>query len=75
MTPEGDRKAFYESTQWNIKKNQETINQLREETRVLQLQLTDLLQVRLKRFRGVGGGGRQHPQGMLSRRRWPEFIV
>ncbi|KAM9731098.1 outer dynein arm-docking complex subunit 3 [Dama dama] len=41
---EGDRKAFYESTQWNIKKNQETINQLREETRVLQLQLTDLLQ-------------------------------
>ncbi|XP_065773907.1 outer dynein arm-docking complex subunit 3 isoform X3 [Muntiacus reevesi] len=43
---EGDRKAFYESTQWNIKKNQETINQLREETRVLQLQLTDLLQVR-----------------------------
>nr|XP_019600496.1 PREDICTED: coiled-coil domain-containing protein 151 isoform X1 [Rhinolophus sinicus] len=41
---EGDRKAFYENTQWNIKKNQETINQLREETRVLQLQLTDLLQ-------------------------------
>uniref|UniRef100_A0A8B9XKA8 Outer dynein arm docking complex subunit 3 n=1 Tax=Bos mutus grunniens TaxID=30521 RepID=A0A8B9XKA8_BOSMU len=32
------------STQWNIKKNQETINQLREETRVLQLQLTALLQ-------------------------------
>ncbi|XP_054418010.1 outer dynein arm-docking complex subunit 3 [Pteronotus mesoamericanus] len=41
---EGDRKTFYESTQWNIKKNQETINQLQEETRVLQLQLTDLLQ-------------------------------
>nr|KAF6400601.1 coiled-coil domain containing 151 [Rousettus aegyptiacus] len=41
---EGDRKAFYESSQWNIKKNQETINQLREQTRVLQLQLTDLLQ-------------------------------
>uniref|UniRef100_A0A8C6CST6 Outer dynein arm docking complex subunit 3 n=1 Tax=Moschus moschiferus TaxID=68415 RepID=A0A8C6CST6_MOSMO len=41
---EGDRKAFYESTQWNIMKNQETINQLREETRALQLQLTDLLQ-------------------------------
>ncbi|XP_047633100.1 outer dynein arm-docking complex subunit 3 [Phacochoerus africanus] len=41
---EGDRKAFYESTQWNIRKNQETINQLREETRVLQLQLADLLQ-------------------------------
>ncbi|XP_004398953.1 PREDICTED: coiled-coil domain-containing protein 151 isoform X1 [Odobenus rosmarus divergens] len=41
---EGARKAFYESTQWNIKKNQETINQLHEETRVLQVQLTDLLQ-------------------------------
>nr|XP_014332195.1 PREDICTED: coiled-coil domain-containing protein 151 isoform X3 [Bos mutus] len=45
---EGDRKAFYESTQWNIKKNQETINQLREETRVLQLQLTALLQQALE---------------------------
>ena len=55
MTPEGDRKAFYESTQWNIKKNQETINQLREETRVLQLQLTALLQVRWTRFQGWGG--------------------
>ncbi|XP_059950054.1 outer dynein arm-docking complex subunit 3 isoform X2 [Mesoplodon densirostris] len=41
---EGDQKVFYESTQWNIKKNQETINQLHEETRALQLQLTDLLQ-------------------------------
>ncbi|XP_024412632.1 outer dynein arm-docking complex subunit 3 isoform X2 [Desmodus rotundus] len=41
---EGDRKSFYESTQWNIKKNQETIDQLLEETRVLQLQLTNLLQ-------------------------------
>ncbi|XP_014652449.1 PREDICTED: coiled-coil domain-containing protein 151 [Ceratotherium simum simum] len=41
---EGDRKAFYESTQWTMKKNQEIINQLREETRELQLQLTDLLQ-------------------------------
>ncbi|XP_010965157.1 outer dynein arm-docking complex subunit 3 isoform X1 [Camelus bactrianus] len=40
---EGDRKAFYESTQWNIKKNQETIRHLHEEIRVLQLQLTDLL--------------------------------
>lgn len=58
MTPEGDQKAFYESTQWNIKKNQETISQLREETRVLQLQLMDLLQVRvkncMKRFQGAG---------------------
>ncbi|XP_045402401.1 outer dynein arm-docking complex subunit 3 isoform X2 [Lemur catta] len=40
---EGDRKAFHESSQWNIKKNQETINQLREETKALELQLMDLL--------------------------------
>ncbi|XP_032485114.1 coiled-coil domain-containing protein 151 isoform X3 [Phocoena sinus] len=45
---EGDRKAFYETSQWNIKKNQETINQLHEETRALQLQLTDLLQQALE---------------------------
>lgn len=54
LTPEGDRKAFYESTQWNIRKNQETINQLREETRVLQLQLADLLQVRVKKLQEAG---------------------
>ncbi|XP_007951795.1 outer dynein arm-docking complex subunit 3 [Orycteropus afer afer] len=41
---EGDRKAFYESSQWNIKKNQETINQLREEIKALQIQLAKLLQ-------------------------------
>ncbi|XP_045347976.1 outer dynein arm-docking complex subunit 3 isoform X1 [Leopardus geoffroyi] len=41
---EGDRKAFYESTQWTIKKNQKTISQLREETRTLHLRLADLLQ-------------------------------
>ncbi|KAM9245058.1 outer dynein arm-docking complex subunit 3 isoform 1-T1 [Dugong dugon] len=41
---EGDRKAFYESSQWTIKKNQETINQLGEETKVLQLRLANLLQ-------------------------------
>uniref|UniRef100_A0A667H5W0 Coiled-coil domain containing 151 n=1 Tax=Lynx canadensis TaxID=61383 RepID=A0A667H5W0_LYNCA len=41
---EGDRKAFYESTQWTIKKNQKTINQLHEETRTLRLHLADLLQ-------------------------------
>ncbi|XP_036315632.1 outer dynein arm-docking complex subunit 3 isoform X2 [Pipistrellus kuhlii] len=40
---ESDRKAFYESSQWNIKKNQETINHLHEENRVLQLRLRDLL--------------------------------
>ncbi|XP_040842289.1 outer dynein arm-docking complex subunit 3 isoform X1 [Ochotona curzoniae] len=41
---EGDRKAFHESSQWDIKKNQDVINQLREETKKLQLQLADLLQ-------------------------------
>lgn len=62
MTSEGDRKAFYESTQWNIKKNQETINQLQEETRVLQVQLADLLQVRmLKWSKGLEESG-QCPQ-------------
>nr|XP_044998548.1 outer dynein arm-docking complex subunit 3 [Jaculus jaculus] len=41
---EGDRKAFHESSQWSIKKNQDTINQLREATKALRGQLTDLLQ-------------------------------
>ncbi|XP_004632879.1 coiled-coil domain-containing protein 151 [Octodon degus] len=41
---EGDRKTFYESTQWSIKKNQEAISLLREEIKALQGQLTDLLQ-------------------------------
>ncbi|XP_012889457.1 PREDICTED: coiled-coil domain-containing protein 151 isoform X2 [Dipodomys ordii] len=45
---EGDRKAFYESSQWNIKKNQDTINQLREEIKVLQIKLTDLLKQALE---------------------------
>ncbi|XP_006875233.1 PREDICTED: coiled-coil domain-containing protein 151 [Chrysochloris asiatica] len=41
---EGDRKTFYESSQWTIKKNQDTINHLSEETKVLQQQLVNLLQ-------------------------------
>ncbi|KFO28777.1 coiled-coil domain-containing protein 151 isoform X2 [Fukomys damarensis] len=41
---EGDRKAFYENSQWNLKKNQEAISQLREETKALRGQLADLLQ-------------------------------
>ncbi|XP_026634716.1 coiled-coil domain-containing protein 151 [Microtus ochrogaster] len=41
---EGDRKAFYESSQWNMKKNQDTISQLQEETKALRMQLKDLLQ-------------------------------
>nr|XP_014978436.2 coiled-coil domain-containing protein 151 isoform X2 [Macaca mulatta] len=45
---EGDRKAFFESSQWNIKKNQETISQLREETKALELKLLDLLKQALE---------------------------
>ncbi|XP_075392665.1 outer dynein arm-docking complex subunit 3 [Tenrec ecaudatus] len=41
---EGDRKTFYESSQWNIKKNQEAINKLHEQIKVLQIQLLNLLQ-------------------------------
>ncbi|XP_038179365.1 LOW QUALITY PROTEIN: outer dynein arm-docking complex subunit 3 [Arvicola amphibius] len=41
---EGDRKAFYESSQWNMKKNQDTISQLQEEIKALHMQLKDLLQ-------------------------------
>ncbi|XP_029772962.1 coiled-coil domain-containing protein 151 [Suricata suricatta] len=41
---EGERKTFYENSQWKIKKNKQTIKRLQEETRVMQLQLTDLLQ-------------------------------
>uniref|UniRef100_D4ABL9 Outer dynein arm docking complex subunit 3 n=1 Tax=Rattus norvegicus TaxID=10116 RepID=D4ABL9_RAT len=45
---EGDRKAFYESSQWNMKKNQDTINHLQEETKSLHMQLKDLLQQALE---------------------------
>ncbi|KAL6067030.1 hypothetical protein STEG23_031265 [Scotinomys teguina] len=41
---EGDRKAFYETSQWNMKKDQDIINQLQEETKALNMQLKDLLQ-------------------------------
>ncbi|XP_057345866.1 outer dynein arm-docking complex subunit 3 isoform X2 [Manis pentadactyla] len=41
---EANRKAFHESTQGTIKKNQETIDQLHENIKMSQLQLKDLLQ-------------------------------
>ncbi|XP_045146343.1 outer dynein arm-docking complex subunit 3 isoform X2 [Echinops telfairi] len=41
---EGDRKTFYESSQWNIKKNQEAIHKLHEQIKALQIQLLNLLQ-------------------------------
>ncbi|XP_036598299.1 coiled-coil domain-containing protein 151 [Trichosurus vulpecula] len=39
---EGDRKSVYESTQWTIKKNKETIKHLREENKISYQKLTDL---------------------------------
>ncbi|XP_051012043.1 outer dynein arm-docking complex subunit 3 isoform X2 [Acomys russatus] len=50
---EGDRKAFYESSEWNIKKNQDTITQLQEETKALHMQLKDLLQGDSKVIRAI----------------------
>ncbi|XP_053152488.1 outer dynein arm-docking complex subunit 3 [Hemicordylus capensis] len=40
---EGDRKAFYENSQWNIKKNRESILQLRKENKKLHQKLADVL--------------------------------
>ncbi|XP_068939120.1 outer dynein arm-docking complex subunit 3 [Petaurus breviceps papuanus] len=39
---EGDRKYVYESTQWTIKKNKETIKHLREENKISYQKLSDL---------------------------------
>ena len=43
--PEGDRKAYYESSQYAIKKNRENIQSLRKETWELRKRLSDRLQV------------------------------
>ncbi|XP_033029398.1 coiled-coil domain-containing protein 151 isoform X1 [Lacerta agilis] len=40
---EGDRKAYYENTQWNIKKNKESILLLRKENKKLHKTLADRL--------------------------------
>ncbi|XP_061496320.1 outer dynein arm-docking complex subunit 3 isoform X2 [Rhineura floridana] len=40
---EGDRKAFYENSQWNIKKNKESILRLRQDNKKLHQKLADLL--------------------------------
>ncbi|XP_001364241.2 outer dynein arm-docking complex subunit 3 isoform X1 [Monodelphis domestica] len=40
---EGDRKSFYESTQWTIKKNKQTIKHLREENKISYHRLSDML--------------------------------
>ncbi|KAJ7317012.1 hypothetical protein JRQ81_003174 [Phrynocephalus forsythii] len=39
---EGDRKAFYENSQWNIKKNKESILRLRQENKKLHQKLADV---------------------------------
>ncbi|XP_043940554.1 outer dynein arm-docking complex subunit 3 [Protopterus annectens] len=38
---EGDRKAYYESSQWTMKKNKETIQWLRQENKKLRKKLSD----------------------------------
>uniref|UniRef100_A0A8D2LF11 Coiled-coil domain containing 151 n=1 Tax=Varanus komodoensis TaxID=61221 RepID=A0A8D2LF11_VARKO len=43
LITEGDRKAFYENSQWNIKKNKESILRLRQENKKLHQKLADLL--------------------------------
>uniref|UniRef100_A0A8C6XWM6 Outer dynein arm docking complex subunit 3 n=1 Tax=Naja naja TaxID=35670 RepID=A0A8C6XWM6_NAJNA len=43
LITEGDRKAFYENSQWNIKKNKESILRLRQENKKLHQRLADLL--------------------------------
>nr|XP_056721612.1 outer dynein arm-docking complex subunit 3 [Euleptes europaea] len=40
---EGDKKAFYENSQWNIKKNRESILRLRQDNKKLHQRLADLL--------------------------------
>ena len=45
---EGDRKAYYESSQYAIKKNRENIQSLRKETWELRKRLSDRLQVSLE---------------------------
>nr|XP_032651446.1 uncharacterized protein LOC116833807 [Chelonoidis abingdonii] len=42
---EGDRKAFYESSQWTIKKNRESIQWLRQENKKLHKKLAAILAV------------------------------
>lgn len=45
LITEGDRKAFYENSQWNIKKNKESIFRLRQENKTLHQKLADVFAV------------------------------
>ena len=40
---EGDRKAYYENSQWTIKQNKDAISQLRKENKVIRKKLSDCL--------------------------------
>lgn len=39
FSTDGDRKAYYESSQWTMKKNKENIQKLREKNKELRLDL------------------------------------
>ena len=43
--PEGDRKAYYETSQFAMKKNRETILKLRKENKEVRKKLSDSLSV------------------------------
>lgn len=45
---EGDRRAFYETSQWTIKQNNETIQSCKKESHELRTQLTKLMSERGK---------------------------
>lgn len=42
---DGDRKAYYESSQWSIKKNRDTISRMRQENKIFHKNLADVLAV------------------------------
>jgi len=44
---EGDRKAYYENSQWTIKQNKDAISQLRKDNKIIRKKLSDCLAVSL----------------------------
>ena len=42
---EGDRKAYYENSQWTIKQNKDAVSQLRKDNKILRKKLSDCLAV------------------------------
>lgn len=45
MYPDGDKKAYSESSQWTIQQNKGTISQLRQENKMLRAKLSRKMQV------------------------------